>query len=278
MPYLPVDIDAKRRAALIEAALGLPKHTAVGGLLDVWEHVWREKRDVVPPLYLRACLGSDDRLIDAFVDAGFLEPVEGGHRVRGAAKWLFGMEGRSRGGKAAKGNLIPGAVHKKEPKNQPKEKEGDTYISSAPAEGQPKASRSPPSAPSSALTPSIQHPASKNLFAGENPPAARKAKSEKPPDPRHAPLVKALVEAAPGYTFTGRDAKAVAELLALAEPPEIVTRWKRARASAGFPRVREIHELPPHWNHFGADPADPNKPVRDPAKYHPDGSPKCRLL
>lgn len=274
MPYLPVDLDAKRRAALIDSALGLPKHTAVGGLLDVWEHVWREKRDVVPPLYLRACLGPDDRLIAAFVDAGFLEPVEGGHRVRGAAKWLFGMEGRSRGGRAAKGNLIPGARQKKGADKSRENADPVIPESSAPAESQPRASRDPLSAPHSALTSSIQHPASKNLLAGEKPPAARKPKPERPPDPRHAPLVKALVEAAPGYTFTGRDAKAVAELLALSEPPEIVTRWKRARAATGFPRVREIHELPAHWNHFaeGTAAAEPARPLL------PGEGGKCRVL
>lgn len=76
----------------------------------------------------------------------------------------------------------------------------------------------------------------------------------KPPDPRHAPLVQALVDAAPGYAFVGgRDALAVTALLGLGEPAEIVARWRRARARSGYPLVRQIHELPSNWNHFSTD-------------------------
>lgn len=155
MPYLPVDLDAKRLAEGIERALCLPRFAVVGGLLELWEGVWRQKSDVVDGLTLWAAFGPDERLRDALVAREFIEPTgDGKYRVRGAAKWLFGMEGRSRGGKAARRNLIPGAIHRKRAE-EPKP------VSSAPAEGQPKASRRPPSAPPSALTPSTQHPAPK---------------------------------------------------------------------------------------------------------------------
>lgn len=155
MPYLPVDLDAKRKAHGIERALGLPRHTVAGGLTDLWEVVWRDKTDVVDDLTLDEAFGPDPRIRSAVVARGFLEPVESGHRVRGAAKWLFGLEGKSRGGKAAKAHLVPG------PKL--KSAEGPETGSSASAEGKPEPSPSPPFGSPSALTPSTQHPAPKVL-------------------------------------------------------------------------------------------------------------------
>lgn len=89
---------------------------------------------------------------------------------------------------------------------------------------------------------------------------ARKPRARKghPPevetDPRHAPLVAALVEACPGYAFDGgRDAAAVKKLLSLAEPEEVLRRWRRALTLEEYPKVRAIHELATHWNHFAGN-------------------------
>lgn len=98
--------------------------------------------------------------------------------------------------------------------------------------------------------------AAKRTRAKEKPPAAV-------PDPRHAPLVKAL-EAAGWAHHGGRTAGAVKELLALADRTgapgeaaheEVLRRAAIARAHEGFPRVREVHELPKHWGHFERAPA-----------------------
>lgn len=162
MPYLPVDLDAKRKADFVDKAHGLPRGSTIGGLLDAWEHVWRTKSDVLGELYASACFGADPKVRAALVEAEFLEPVDGGRwRVRGAAKWLFGMEGKKRGGQAAKGNLIPGARQMKAAQPRPAEKPEQPF--SAPAESQPRASRDPLSAPHSALTASSQQPAAKLL-------------------------------------------------------------------------------------------------------------------
>lgn len=99
------------------------------------------------------------------------------------------------------------------------------------------------------LQPSPAQPdTSPEKLAGKKPPAPLKTT-----DPRHAPLVKALVDACPGYTFGGRDAGAVSNMLAKAEPPEILIRWKRALERTNFPTVRAIHELATHWPHFAAE-------------------------
>lgn len=154
MPYLPVDLDAKRKAEFVDRAFGLSKGATIGGLLDAWEHVWRSKSDTLGELYITGCFGADARVRAGVVEAGFLEQLDDGQwRVKGAKKWLFAMEGRSRGGHAAKANLVPGAIHR-----QPKGAEDQKGGSSAPAEGQPKASRTPPSAEPSALTANSQQP------------------------------------------------------------------------------------------------------------------------
>jgi len=113
----------------------------------------------------------------------------------------------------------------------------------------------PPSAPA-APVPVDAPPTTPDIRAlnGKQP------KPEKPTDPRHAPLVKALVAAFPGYAFKGRDAKAVAELLAMAEPPEVERRWKLALKHEGFPTVRTLAELVTHWNHFAA--TGPPRPTK----------------
>ncbi len=83
-----------------------------------------------------------------------------------------------------------------------------------------------------------------------------KAKTDKPTDPRHAPLIKALTEtfvAIKGvpYPFSGgRDAKAVAGLLAKAEPDVINHAWARALREATHPPIACIHELEPKLAHF----------------------------
>jgi hypothetical protein len=134
VPYLPVDLDGKRKAHGIERALGLPRHAVAGGLNDLWEVVWREKSAVVDELTLAEAFGPDARILPALVARGFLEPAEGGHRVKGAAKWLFGLEGKSRGGKAASAHLVPGARQKKQAEQNPVPAEEPKTILSASAQ------------------------------------------------------------------------------------------------------------------------------------------------
>jgi hypothetical protein len=102
--------------------------------------------------------------------------------------------------------------------------------------------------------------------AASAPPApakkAKEAKKREPTgDPRHGPLSAALVGL--GWPHHGgRTAKALKELLALADQSpatagdkaqaEILRRAVKAKASTGFPQVREIHELATHWGHFAA--------------------------
>lgn len=140
----------------------------------------------------------------------------------------------------------------------------------------------PPSSPPSLVPPASQEaPEQHPLLPTAAPGLARKAKEAKKPreptgDPRHAPLVKALTDA--GYPFRGgRDAKAVSELLALADQQEVtrgeaagVEILRRARigwAWEGYPTCRSLTELHTNWGHYeapqpprsGAGPAPPSK-------------------
>lgn len=264
MPYLPVDLDAKRKAHGIERALGLPRHAVAGGLTDLWEVVWRDKSDVVDDLTLDEAFGPDPRIRAALVARGFIEPVpESGHRVRGAAKWLFGLEGKSRGGQAAKANLIPGP--------KPKSAEESKRVPSASAEDQPKAPLGTPSA----LSPNTQHPAPRSLLkdspaqnaapgfelvqpeprATKRKRVARQRAEEEPPDPRHTPTrerCEGMFQGARGmaYRWGARDGAALKALLKFAEPDEVVSRFGRGLHSK-FPACNTLSDLLTNWNAYG---------------------------
>lgn len=133
----------------------------------------------------------------------------------------------------------------------------------------PSPSLSAPISPPPISSPNPSSPPSFSLLASEPLPGrpekkAKEAKKEPTGDPRHAPLSLALT--ALGWPHHGgRTAKALKGLLALADQvpataggkahAEILRRAAKARASTGFPQVRELHELATHWGHFAGPPA-----------------------
>lgn len=150
-----------------------------------------------------------------------------------------------------------------------------------PLEGSPPpsipSSPSPISSPPSLFSPtSSAAPQEELVLEPKKPPRrVKKPKPEKLVDPRHAPLTKELCEVNGWPHHGGRTAKAVSELLQLADsmppsmkppegaPAEVLRRASIARAHDGFPRVRELHELVTHWGHF----AEPQRRSTGP----PDG-------
>lgn len=110
--------------------------------------------------------------------------------------------------------------------------------------------------PSSTAQPSTAQPV-------KTAPRAQKThKTEKPPDPRHAPLVRELTETfqretGAKYPFGSVDAAAVTALLAKGIEPTIVAAWSKALRSTTYPVVRTLPELVKHLAHFvgGATPA-----------------------
>ena len=92
-------------------------------------------------------------------------------------------------------------------------------------------------------------------------------------DPRHAPLVARLGDAfktdrSTAYPFGARDAKAVANLLARAEPDVIVAAWERALRHQGYPTVATLAQLEQHLAQFVAAPrADATKGYAPPSVF-----------
>ncbi len=155
--------------------------------------------------------------------------------------------------KVASGLLVPKFLEAQEARKTDKRKSADyrakvrdvakaARLLEAPVTHGYKVSPSSPAQPCPALP---------EKLAGKKPPAPKPVKA---PDPRHAPLVKALTDAVPAYTFDGgRDGKQVTLLLAKAEPAEIVIRWRRANERTGFPLVRTLSELVDKWAHFATE-------------------------
>ncbi len=88
-------------------------------------------------------------------------------------------------------------------------------------------------------------------------PREKKPKAEKPPNPRHAPLVARLCDIFAStkgtpYAFNGRDAKAVQGLLGMGTDDEIAARWLRGLNGQFKERVDSIWELAEKWNALAA--------------------------
>jgi len=135
--------------------------------------------------------------------------------------------------------------------------------------GQVVTSRDPPAQPD----PSPAQPDPEKT-AGPKP---KKARTEKPPDPRHAPLVGELTktferETGAKYPFGPIDAAAVTALLAKGIEPTIVAAWTKALRSSSYPVVRTLAELVKHLAHFvGTAPPAGTTRREEPAAPRPEG-------
>jgi hypothetical protein len=206
-PFLAITLDAKRKAALVASALGLNRGDICWGLLELWEFTWREDRAVVSGMELRAFFGSNGELTAALCEFEFLEPQEGGWRVRGAEKWLKVRVAQRESGKAHAGNLKRG----REPGRPGESKEAvPGCLPALPGEE--------PAGSAPALTPSTQHPAPSTLKE-----ATAGAVAQQPPKETLAVVV--TEPTTPPDTWSGED----------------FWRWFQARRqSAGF-----VSERPP---------------------------------
>lgn len=257
MPYLPLDLDAKRKLEAIERGLGLPRHTMVGGAMDMWETVWRQKAALVDNLTLWAAFGPNEHIVPALVSRGFLEPSsDGKFRVCGAQEWLFGMSGKSRGGHAAKGNLIPGAKQKKkasaktvQPRDSAEKPDSPAQVLSASAETQPR----PPLGTLSALSPSI--------------PTTQQALETYPPKTADGGWKELVTELFAVFRSdrqkdpepSGKDWKALKRLRERTKQGdrEIVVRWQRGLKAQFKQRVDSFQDLDAKWDSLAS--GDPPK-------------------
>lgn len=271
--YIAFELKAiEVHAPAAARAAGVNEDRVFAGCVRTWHRCFSTKSDQVTRMELAGLFGGADldTLIGA-LEVAFLERHETHWRVRGAERYLRIKASQSAAGKAHAGNLRRG----KTPGSVP-----------APPPAHPETSSG---SCTEHRTPNTEHreekipPPQAAAVAEPHPPKPKKAKAEKPPDPRHAPLVAKLTEASQRirgvpYAFTPRDARAVSDLLPKGTDEEILAAWERALKATGFPLVRALHELATHWNHFATDrpppgsafvkpnrgPIDPNTQQHDP--------------
>lgn len=239
MSYIAFDLDALNVVPDVAAASGLTPGEVAHGLLKLWAWCFRNKTDKVNSTHIAGFFGGQEAA-HALAAFGFLESVieGGGWRIRGADRYLKVSKQRSEAGKARSSSAGRSAGR---------------FTSTPPAADQRSTSGGP------ALTPSTKHltPNTKSKSIAPDKPAPP------PPTPGWQLLVDRMVQAFPGYAFTGHDAKMLKVCLDMAkgDGEEVVVRWCRALTRTGYPEVRSIAELQKHWNRFGATPEREPLPV-----------------
>lgn len=206
----------------------------LAGLVRLWHRVWSSKSEVLTMSQLAGVFGAEKiNVIAEALCADFLEPVEGGFRVRGASRYLRVRAGLSKGGKAASGNLKRGSkLPGSEPGPQP-EPAGTT------------AGKSPGFAP--ALTPSTEHRAPKKSIAGAVAPPVRESD-----------VLCADFEATTGTAYLWQGAKdgvALARLLKVATLDEVRARWRKGLEAPpdAWISCRTVAQLHTKWNDLAAN-------------------------
>jgi hypothetical protein len=245
LPFVQIDRDAERRCSQLAGLMGVSPQHALGGYVSLLFHVANPAR-----LEALVLAGSDDVRLPAaeleplvrlsfgrqvelglLADAGLLAaPLAGRWLVVGCERYLPTIRRRlharsvaSAGGRA---RAAKAATKQPEPSQQPANDPANSQPTTEPA-----ASQEPASEPAKRLEVRGKKvdPTTTTLRA-----SARGKAEKEPPDPRHSPMVKRLVEAyeemrnAP-YAFTGKDAKVVQRLLAMCKDDnEIEVRWRVA--------------------------------------------------
>jgi hypothetical protein len=229
---------------------------------------------------LRAQLADKDRTISTMSEA--LRAATARLEAEGEALRVLSERKEAARLKKARQRALKGMSRDHVPEMSPgqtRDKRG-TDVLPPPLDGSPPPSI--PSSPSPLSSPPSLFPLPssaarlESLVAEPKPPTRRvkRPKTEKPTDSRHAPLTEALCEYGGWPHHGGRTAKAISVLLAHADRTpgqggasaigEVQRRAALARASDGFPRVRELHELAEHWGHFAEAPRGQGPPRADP--------------
>lgn len=236
MPYIQYDVDAKKQVPKVARSAGMSTAEVGWGLLELWEHAWTADTDVVGEVVLTGCIGPSEQLRTALVAFGFLERLEDGQwRIKGTDRYSKADEARSRGGKAAAGNLRRGAVSPAGPRLTP---------GCAPAEPRLQPGTSPGSTPAKPRT--------------EN----REPETTTPPTPSKQmphplPLVERVAEVFKAergvdYVPTFADEKAGRALLAKGPEDEVLRRWAIGLRTR-YPACNGLPDLLRNWNAYAAE-------------------------
>jgi hypothetical protein len=244
MPYLQYDVDAKKQVPKVARSAGMSTAEVGWGLLELWEHAWTADTDVVGEVVLTGCIGPSEQLRTALVAFGFLERLEDGQwRIKGTDRYSKADEARSRGGKAAAGNLIPGARHKAKPRTE------SLGSPSAAAESQPRASRENVSAAHRVN----REPRTENRETTTPPTPSKQMPHRTPLVERVAEVFKA--ERGADYSPSFADEQAGRALLGKGPEDEVLRRWGiglRAR----YPACNGLPDLLRNWNAYATEAAN----------------------
>jgi hypothetical protein len=275
MPFIPLELDAKKLVPKVARAAGLEDCRVAWGLWELWEWVYASQRDVVTGLMLVGFFGPSEQLVAAMVDFGFLEDLEQGRfRVRGATRLINAATSQSRAGNAraatarrdSKGRLMPAALE-----SSAASAAGGALDDAGPSE--PAAVQRKPSA-TPALTPITNHQ-SPIKEKGEKPPGFDETVKVLRPEleqtqvirlPEAADLEQQIADAfqqvkGKHYRWGRGDVQALQKLLGDGESPgEIVRRLAIGLRRAAYPRVGTVAELERHWNHCASEEAKPGRP------------------
>lgn len=261
--YITVDLKViEGLASAVARAGALSEDAALAGLVRLWHRCWADEIDTMSSDEIAGCFAFDvsrpdglSRAIAALTAFGFLEALPDlTWRVRGAARYLRLKESRRRG--AAATNAVRAEKSRsRATHNDALERSGATH--------------------NDALSPS--HRVTESPIGKDKPPRAKKPRE--PGDPRHAPMLKRLTDAfehqtgAP-YPFAsspGRNAKAVTDLLALADDATLDATWRKALMASGYPTVRTLWEFVANFAHFVGTPAKTGLHVAEGPRIYPEG-------
>lgn len=229
MSYIAFELDALNAAPAVARSSGVAEEVIIAGLVRMWAWCFREKTDTITADQLRGHFGAD--VAPALVAFRFLEAQDSGWRVRGAQRYLRINEGRSKGGKAASGNLKRG---KRKPGGKPEESPG---LVPAAAGEQPESS--PGLFPALHRAPNTEH----RTPLKDSAPASRA--------PRESDGLVEDFETVIGskYQWQGaKDGAALAGLRKHSSIDEIRSRWRAGLRADGWLSVRTVAQLASKWN------------------------------
>lgn len=265
-PHLRFDLDALALVPKVARAAEVEPGAIAYGLLQLWEWAWRSKRTTAHVTHLRGFFGAESlpAIVSALRAFGFLEPAETGQdewTVCGADRYLRVSEGHSKGGHAAKSNLIPGAVHKKASRRKVAKVDGLPI-------GSPSADVGPTIGPTAIsdqrAVNSDQRTATDLATTASQSPLPLEPPAEVSATRRLTDSLVAIFAEVRGakYGFTSRDGKAAQALLSLpdVDQAEIERRWRAGLTALGWAQVSTLTQLVAKWNDQTAPPVG-SKPV-----------------
>lgn len=91
MSYIAVDLKVvEGLAGQVARSSGTSEDRILAGLVRLWHRCWATTSEVATRAHLAGVMGGEsiDCVIEALVELGFLEPQDGGWRVRGAKRYL----------------------------------------------------------------------------------------------------------------------------------------------------------------------------------------------